>query len=102
MCSPIEVKENEVDRKNLEKNSSCYSEIGEMRERVNKINDFIKELTENEIKRTTENYKNAPGEAEKVGLYHLIKCLVGDKVREFNKYTRNQQAKTKGLFDIKH
>jgi hypothetical protein len=101
MSSPLEVRRDELQTREYEKNSSCYSEIGGMRERFNKIHESVREMTENEIKRTTENYKNSPGEAEGVGLYHLIKCLVGDKVREFNKYTRNQQTKTKRLFDIK-
>lgn len=101
ICSPIENLSQNPEHTLNENSSSCYSEIGTIRETINKISDWIKEYTHDEIKRTTENYKISPGEADKVGLYHLIKCLVGDKVREFNKYTRNQQAKVKGLFEIK-
>lgn len=101
ICSPLEVRLQPSNSKVIESNTNCYSEIGAMRDKINGINEWIKEFTHKEIKRTTENYKAVTGEAEKVGLYHLIKCLVGEKVREFNKYTRNQKANIKGLFEIK-
>ena len=101
ICSPLEVPLKPSNSTVTETNSNCYSELGAMRDRINGINEWVREFTHKEIKRTTENYKSTAGEAEKVGLYHLIKCLVGEKVREFNKYTRNQNAKANGLFEIK-
>ena len=75
------------------KDTKTYSDIVDYRNRLNQINDTIKEETEQEIKRITDIYQKCPGEAEKIGLFYLIKCLVGEKVREFNKYTRSQEKK---------
>lgn len=73
---------------------SNYNEIKEIRDKLAEISEFIKEKTTQEIKRVTENYQINPGEAGKVGLFHVIKSLVGEKVREFNKYTRGSVNKS--------
>ena len=67
-----------------------YSELAIYRGNIAQIAEKTKEITDTEIKRITEAYELNPGEADKIGLFHLIKCLVGDKVREFNKYTRRK------------
>lgn len=77
-----------------------YVEIKSLREKVTQITEFIKETTNNELKRITDDYQANPGEAEKVGLFHIIKCLVGDKVREFNKYTRSSGGKGKARMSL--
>ena len=65
-----------------------YAELSVIRDKITEISEFIRDYTNQEIKRITDNYQNSPGKAESVGLFHLIRCLVGDRVREFNKYTR--------------
>ena len=77
-----------------------YKEIKEIREKNAQIHEFVKETTTNEIKRVTEAYQINPGEAEHVGLFHMINCLVGDKVREFNKYTRSTNKKSKARVSV--
>ena len=78
-----------------------YHEIKEIRDKIAQINEFVKEITTNEIKRITEAYQINPGEAGEVGLFHIIKCLVGEKVREFNKYTRSSNKKNKNKNKMK-
>ena len=68
--------------------NTSYHEISELRSKIASNHEFIKEITTQEIKRVTDLYQINTGNAEDVGLFHVIKCLVGDKVREFNKYTR--------------
>lgn len=75
------------------RDSNTYNELSTYRGKIQEISKLIKEETDAEIKRTTELYQICPGKAEKFGLFHVIKCLVGEKVREFNKYTRSQQKK---------
>jgi hypothetical protein len=82
------------------KETANYSEITEFRAKVAQINEYVKESTDNEIKRVTDLYQISPGDAETVGLFHLIKCLVGDKVKEFNKYIRIKAEKTKRIGTI--
>ena len=74
-----------------------YSEITEIREKLAANIEFVKEITTQEIKRVTEAYQINPGEATEVGLFHVIKCLVGEKVREFNKYTRSSGKNSKKI-----
>ncbi|OMJ91450.1 hypothetical protein SteCoe_6035 [Stentor coeruleus] len=78
-----------------EEQQSNYIEIKMLRDKVTQITEFVKEATHVELKRVTEVYQANPGEAEKFGLFHIIKCLVGDRVREFNKYTRSSGPKGK-------
>lgn len=69
--------------------SGNFNEISDLRQKIGKIQDFIKENMTAEIKRVTDLYQiNATG-SEEIGLFHIIKCLVGEKVREYNKYTRS-------------
>ncbi|OMJ85578.1 hypothetical protein SteCoe_13053 [Stentor coeruleus] len=84
----------------VEEQNSNYVEIKSLREKVVQITEFIKETTNNELKRITDEYQINPGEAEKVGLFHVIRCLVGDKVREFNKYTRSSGGKGKSRMSL--
>ena len=69
-------------------NSSNFNDISELRTKVAGIHEFVKESMTQEIKRVTDLYQINSGKAEELGLFHVIRCLVGDKVREFNKYTR--------------
>jgi hypothetical protein len=69
-----------------------YLQISILREKIVETQNFIKDFSNQEIKRITDNYQANPGEAESVGLFHLIRCLVGDRVREFNRYTRASKA----------
>ena len=72
----------------LEETSQSFDEITETRKKIREIEEKMKEMTVFEILRVTQGYQNNPGEKEKVGLLHVIKCLVGDKASEFKKYTR--------------
>ena len=71
-----------------------YEEVKGLREKIIQINESVKEMMREEIRRITENYQKNSGDAGKVGLFHVIKCMVGDKVREFNKYTRSSANKS--------
>jgi hypothetical protein len=78
-------------------NITNYNEISIIRDKIFQLTEYVKESTAYEIKRVTENYQKNPGDAEHVGLFHIIKCLVGDKVREFNKYTRSTNPQKKRI-----
>ena len=73
--------------------NNSFSEIVSIRSKISEISKTIKEFIDFEVKRVTELYEHNPGEAKVYGLYHLIRCLVGEKVREFNKYTRKKYSK---------
>ena len=78
-----------IERKkdDFEENGS-YLEFSKLRGLIEEINENMKKMSLSEVKRITEIYKSNTGESGKYGVFHIIKCLVGDKVREFNKYTR--------------
>lgn len=65
-----------------------YQEFSSLKSQIDSLQEETKQSTVNEIKRITAIYQINPGENEKTGLFHLIKCLVGDKVREFYKFTQ--------------
>jgi hypothetical protein len=67
---------------------SSYSEVSALKAKVSKHQEEINSLTQLEIKRVTEGYA-MNSENEDIGLFHIVRCLVGDKVREFNRYTRS-------------
>jgi hypothetical protein len=86
---PLESSFRETASKEYFKANHNYNEASGLREKIGNIHNIVKETTTTEIKRVTELYQINPGNAESVGLFHVIRCLVGDKVREFNKYTRS-------------
>ena len=85
--SPISQKPLKQDSKENSTPSS-YSEVSALKTRINRHQDEINNLTSIEIKRVTDNY-GLNADVEEVGLFHVIRCLVGEKVREFNRYTRS-------------
>lgn len=78
----------EVKKKDDFEENGSYLELSRIRGLIAEINESIKQMSLAEVKRITEIYKNDSGESGKLGVFHIIKCLVGDRVREFNKYTR--------------
>jgi hypothetical protein len=78
-----------IERKkdDFEENGS-FLELSRLRGQIGEIHENIKQMSLSEVKRITEIYKSNIGESGKFGVFHIIRCLVGDKVREFNKYTR--------------
>ena len=86
---------------NLERKSSTnYNEISELRSKITQIHEFVKETTTQEIKRVTDLYQINAGVAEEVGLFHVIRSLVGDRVREFNRYTRSSFISSKNRISL--
>ncbi|OMJ80604.1 hypothetical protein SteCoe_19088 [Stentor coeruleus] len=88
--SPSYTEETEISQKSYSKlETNIYTGISELRDKIYKIHELVKEMTNNEIKRVTESYQPNQSGEEEIGIMHIIRCLVGDKVREFNKYTRS-------------
>lgn len=87
--SPIKLKaEKSSQEMKLNLSSSSYNEILSIKDKISKNQEEIATSINNEIKRVTDVYCLNP-DGEEIGLFHIVRCLVGDKVREFNKYTRS-------------
>jgi hypothetical protein len=71
-----------------------YLQFSGLKDKISALSEVVKEITVSEVKRITALYQMDPGEGEKIGLFHLIRCLVGDKVREFYKYTQPVNNRT--------
>lgn len=100
--SPSYTEETDISRKSYFKlEPSIYTGISELRDKICKIHELVKEITNNEIKRVTESYQPNQSGEEEIGIMHIIRCLVGDKVREFNKYTRSTILSNKSKALIK-
>ena len=87
--SPINIKADESPKELIRSMTpNCYKEVLGIKEKISKNQDEMGTIINNEIKRVTDLYCLNPDGVE-IGLFHIIKCLVGDKVREFNRYTRS-------------
>ena len=91
---------NEFDSTLERKSSTNYNEISELRSKITQIHEFVKETTTQEIKRVTDLYQINAGVAGEVGLFHVIRSLVGDRVREFNRYTRSSFISPKNRISL--
>ena len=81
----------------IQAKNSNFMDITDLRTKITEIHEFVKGAMTQEIKRVTDVYQINSGMAGELGLFHIIRCLVGDKVREYNKYTRiSNNGKSRG------
>ncbi|OMJ77553.1 hypothetical protein SteCoe_22847 [Stentor coeruleus] len=73
------------DKVYVHEGNNYVSEIVEIKKNIERINKSMHLLTENEIRRVTNNYKVSPVE---VGLAHIFKALLGSRAREYMKLTQ--------------
>ncbi|CAG9318445.1 unnamed protein product [Blepharisma stoltei] len=83
----MRVSEKDTDFAPETENISIHSEITWVRENISRIIDVMNNMIEKEILRVSRQIKPTENIKEP-GLLHIIKCLVGDKAREFQKLTQ--------------
>ena len=83
-----ENEENSIREESVEK----FNEIDQLKNGMRELNNTKTHLSAQEIKRIVENYSTNKRNNE-VGLLHVIKCLVGEKSRDFRKLTQIKPVK---------
>ena len=68
-----------------------YDEIKQLKNKLKADKDSVATLSVEEVKRVVANYN--PETTKNVGIAHVIRCLVGDKFKDFRKLARMKTSK---------
>ena len=68
-----------------------YDEIKNLKNKLKADKDLVANLSVEEVKRVVGNYN--PETTKNVGITHVVRCLVGDKFKDFRKLARMKTSK---------